>query len=477
MQVRKKQEKMPDGYAEKGETRMPSFYFEARERALLGREYDERYRPTGGVHRGLTLNRMRVGDKPGRELWHKAGIAAHPSGFCRESWELDDAEFRPGLHPYYHAGVYYVQEPSASAPAALLDVKPGEYVLDLCAAPGGKSAQLASALQGQGLLVSNEYTPSRTGALKSNLERMGFPNTVLLNESTDRIAAALPGIFDKVLVDAPCSGEGMFRKEPQAEQQHTPALVAQCAALGKQILHDAAQCLKPGGLLCYSTCTFSPEENEVQISAFLDEHPDFTLLDLSERAGFGSAGEPQRCAQSKWDLTRTKRIYPCHGGEGHFMALLQKQPGAALPISPWKLSVEMPAQCRAFLQEMLPQYTEASVASASKLLYLLPEAPIPSGVKKLRILRIGTELGEVVKDRFEPSHAFFMAFGAMCGNAERLELSDVRVQAWLRGEEIETKTAQKGFAAVLCNGYPLGFGKCSGGKCKNRYPKGLRNLK
>ena len=267
---------MPDGYAEKGETRMPSFYFEARERALLGREYDERYRPTGGVHRGLTLNRMRVGDKPGRELWHEAGIAAHPSGFCRESWELDDAEFRPGLHPYYHAGVYYVQEPSASAPAALLDVKPGEYVLDLCAAPGGKSAQLASALQGQGLLVSNEYTPSRTGALKSNLERMGFPNTVLLNESTDRIAAALPGVFDKVLVDAPCSGEGMFRKEPQAEQQHTPALVAQCAALGKQILHDAAQCLKPGGLLCYSTCTFSPEENEVQISAFLDEHPDFS---------------------------------------------------------------------------------------------------------------------------------------------------------------------------------------------------------
>ncbi len=456
---------------------MPSFYFEARERALLGRDYEDRYTPTGPVHRGITLNRMRIGDTPGREILARAGIAAHASGFCRESWELEEAEFRPGLHAYHHAGVYYVQEPSASAPAALLEVQPGDYVLDLCAAPGGKSAQLASALKGQGLLVSNEYTASRTGALKSNLERMGFPNTVILNESTDRIAAALPCVFDKVLVDAPCSGEGMFRKEPQAESQHTPALVAQCAALGKQILHDAAQCLKPGGMLCYSTCTFSPEENEAQISAFLDEHPDFTLIDLSQRVGFGSAGEPQRCLDSRWDLKRTKRIYPCHGGEGHFMALMQKQDAPVYALSPWKLSVGAPAECRAFLKEMLPEQGDAPVALAGKMLYLLPSAPIPAGVKQLRVLRIGTELGEVVKDRFEPSHAFFMAFGASCRNAERLELGDERVSAWLRGEEIEAKTAQKGFAAVLCDGFPLGFGKCSGGKCKNRYPKGLRNLK
>ena len=159
------------------------------------------------------------------------------------------------------------------------------------------------------------------------------------------------------------------------------------------------------------------------------------------------------------------------------MALMQKQDAPVYALSPWKLSVGAPAECRAFLKEMLPEQGDAPVALAGKMLYLLPSAPIPAGVKQLRVLRIGTELGEVVKDRFEPSHAFFMAFGASCRNAERLELGDERVSAWLRGEEIEAKTAQKGFAAVLCDGFPLGFGKCSGEKCKNRYPKGLRNLK
>ncbi|MFR1784787.1 MAG: hypothetical protein ACLSWY_01600 [Ruthenibacterium lactatiformans] len=185
-----------------------------------------------------------------------------------------------------------MQEPSASVPAGLLGVRPGERVLDLCAAPGGKTSQLAAALRGEGLLVANEYVAARAGVLKSNLERMGVTNALVLNESTARVAAAFPAFFDKVLVDAPCSGEGMFRKEPEALRQHSAALVAQCAALGASILDDAAAALRPGGLLCYSTCTFAPEEDEAQVGAFLARHPEFTVLPAPTNAG---APEAARC--------------------------------------------------------------------------------------------------------------------------------------------------------------------------------------
>ncbi len=456
---------------------MPTLFFEAREQALLGGDYERVYTPTGEVHRGLTVNPMRLPWSRARQALAEAGLAVEPSPFCRGSYRLLDADVRPGLHPYHHAGVYYVQEPSAAAPAALLDVKPGEYVLDLCAAPGGKTSQLAAALDGQGLIVANEYSAPRAAVLKGNLERMGIANAVVLNESTGRIAGALPEVFDKVLVDAPCSGEGMFRKESEAERQHSPALVAQCAALGRQILDDAAVCVKPGGLLCYSTCTFSPEEDEGQISAFLDRHPEFSLVDLSMAAAFGSAGEPQRCQDSRWPLQYAKRIYPCHGGEGHFMALLRKEGAGAGARQPAWQGGRCPKECTAFFKEYFPALADGAFLAVGETLYRMPEAPVPAGLKKLHILRVGTEAGSMVKGRFEPAHGLYMAFGARCGNRESLELGDARTAAWLRGEEIEACTADKGFAAVLCGGYPLGFGKCSGGKVKNRYPKGLRNWK
>ena len=211
---------------------------------------------------------------------------------------------------------------------AIADIHPGMKVLDMCAAPGGKTSQLAAALRGEGLLVANEYVAARAGVLKSNLERMGVTNALVLNESTARVAAAFPAFFDKVLVDAPCSGEGMFRKEPEALRQHSAALVAQCAALGASILDDAAAALRPGGLL-YSTCTFAPEEDEAQVGAFLARHPEFTVLPAPTNAG--APGEAARCGAHPFAAEHTRRIYPCHGGEGHFMALLQKRGDGAPP--------------------------------------------------------------------------------------------------------------------------------------------------
>ena len=276
---------------------MPMEYFEQRERALLGDRFDVLYAaPQETAERGVTVSALRSSPE---QFAAKADFPLEASPFCKAAFVVhqpDDLKFRPGRHPYHHAGVFYSQEPSASSAAPLLGVQPGMRVLDMCAAPGGKSSQLAAALQGRGVLVSNEYVAARADILKSNLERMGVPNAVVLNEAPARIADALPEFFDRVLVDAPCSGEGMFRKEPVALQQHCEALVKQCAELGAQILDCAAAALAPGGQLVYSTCTFAPEEDEGQVAAFLQRHPEFALADVLGNVGytFGSAGCPQR---------------------------------------------------------------------------------------------------------------------------------------------------------------------------------------
>ena len=303
---------------------MPAEYFEARERALLGERYDTLYAaPQETAARGVTVSALRTTPEG---FAARADFPLRPSPFCKAAFVVEQPDFKPGRHPYHHAGVFYSQEPSASSAAPLLGVKPGMRVLDLCAAPGGKSSQLAAALQGQGLLVSNEYVAARAEILKSNLERMGVSNAVVLNETPARIAAALPEFFDRVLVDAPCSGEGMFRKEPAALAQHCEALVKQCAELGADILDSAAAALAPGGELVYSTCTFAPEEDEGQVAAFLQRHPEFTLADVLGHVDytFGSEGEANRTGGLPLDVSKVRRIWPCQGGEGHFMARLVK---------------------------------------------------------------------------------------------------------------------------------------------------------
>ena len=461
-------------------------YFEARERALLGARYDEVYRPQGEVRRALTRNALRCSEARFLQLM---GPSVCRAPFCADSFYLLDETARPGKSPLYHAGAYYVQEASAAAPAPLLDVQPGQRVLDMCAAPGGKSAQLAGALGGRGLLVANEYDAARANILKSNLERMGVANAVVLNEAPARIAAALPGWFDRVLVDAPCSGEGMFRKEPQAVRQHSQALVQRCAALGAQILDAAAAALRPGGRLVYSTCTFAPEEDEAQVGAFLARHAEFSTVPCG--VGFGSPGEAVRCGEHPFCAQHTRRIYPCHGGEGHSMAVLEKSAAAPWPgpgrphaarTAPRAARAERAgrggtAAALAFLREYFPQLGAGpdALQTFGSAVHLLAPGAFPHGTQ-LRVVRAGVPVGKEEKGRFEPAHALFMAYGALCENREELQPGSPLCAAWLRGEAIPAHTARAGWAAVTVAGLPLGFGKASGGMVKNRYPKGLRNL-
>ena len=444
--------------------------FEARERALLGPRFEELYAfATAEPARGVTVNTLRCAPQT---LAEQVDFPLAPSPFCPAAFAVP-AEFRPGRHAYHHAGVFYSQEPSAAAPAALLEVQPGMRVADLCAAPGGKTSQLAAALQGRGVLLANEYVPARAEILRQNLERMGVVNAVVTNEDTSKIAAELPGWFDRVLVDAPCSGEGMFRKEPAALAQHSPALVDQCAALGREILDNAAALLAPGGILVYSTCTFAPEEDEAQVAAFLARHPEFTLCDLSG-CGFGRPGEGNR-APDGFPASFCRRIWPADGGEGHFMARLRKSADASAAPSRLKPGkpVRPPREWLDFAKAFFPALADAPLAQAGEWLLLAPDFPRT----KLKTLRSGVLAGSVLKNRFQPAHALFMACGSACTNQERLTLRDPRTTAWLRGEEIEAATAQNGWCAVLVDGFPLGGGKVSGGRVKNHYPKALRNLK
>ena len=515
---------------------MSTEYFEHRERALLGERYDALYAaPSESAARGVTVSALRTTPEA---FAAQADFPVEPSPFCRAGFVVKDAAFKPGRHPYHHAGVFYSQEPSASSAAPLLGVRPGMRVLDLCAAPGGKSSQLAAALGGQGLLVSNEFVAARAEVLKSNLERMGVANAVVLNEDTGRIAAALPEFFDRVLVDAPCSGEGMFRKEAVAVTQHCEALVKQCAELGAQILDNAAALLAPGGEMIYSTCTFAPEEDEGQVAAFLARHPEFALADVFGRVdySFGSAGEANRTGGLPLDVSKVRRIWPCQGGEGHFIARLVKagtpralpapgcyspeeqlwlaaaaeqnrkqKPGKGKPARSERGDARAsrrenaralrdavqgssrresaaagesvtPAQSLAAWNAFAQQYFPA-LADRPAVVHgggvLLPAAFPQTG---LHVLRAGVFVGSVQKGRFVPEHHLFTAFGAQCTNREELALADPRVVEYLSGREIAAATAADGWCCVTVDGFPLGGGKVSAGRVKNHYPKALRLL-
>ena len=512
---------------------MPTEYFEQRERALLGDRFDALYAaPQETAERGVTVSALRAAPE---QFAAKADFPLEASPFCRAAFVVHQPDFKPGRHPYHHAGVFYSQEPSASSAAPLLGVQPGMRVLDMCAAPGGKSSQLAAALQGRGVLVSNEYVAARADILKSNLERMGVPNAVVLNETPARIADALPEFFDRVLVDAPCSGEGMFRKEPVARTQHCEALVKQCAELGAEILDCAAAVLAPGGQLVYSTCTFAPEEDEGQVAAFLQRHPEFKLVDALGNVDyiFGSEGEANRTGSLPLDVSKVRRIWPCQGGEGHFMARLVKTgTPRVLPAEGeytaeeqlWLATAEAagkkakgkvgkPAKapdarasrrenaraCREAVQGgkrgREAQAGETSPAQSLAAWHEFAQAYFPAladrpavvhggGVllpvafpqTNLHVLRAGVFVGSVQKGRFVPEHHLFTAFGTLCQNREELTLSDPRTVEYLSGREVEARTAADGWCCVLVDGWPLGGGKVSGGRAKNHYPKALRLL-
>lgn len=398
---------------------------------------------------------------------------------------------QPGRHPFHAAGVYYIQEPSAMAPAELLGAQPGERVLDLCAAPGGKSTQLAAKLKGRGFLLCNEIHPSRAKILSENIERMGVVNACVTNETPVRLGEAFPEFFDRVLVDAPCSGEGMFRKNDGACEEWSPENVRMCAVRQDEILDCAAGMLCPGGRLVYSTCTFAPEENEGSVSRFLRRHPEFRLLAVDameaekERLGLkGCDGVPSYVENPAPGLEGTLRISPHRiKGEGHFAAVMQKEGtlpegcrksaacGSLQALSGKDLG-EFPQFCKENLRcagggQSVPQYIRFG-----DNLYLAP-ADMP-GLKGLKVLRPGLHLGELKKNRFEPSHALALALSPQdVVHSWDLRADSPEAAAYLGGQTFPAE-GEKGWYLVCVDGFSIGWGKLAGGMMKNHYPRGLR---
>lgn len=366
-----------------------------------------------------------------------------------------EASQRPGLHPWHEAGLYYLQEPSAMAPAELLCPQPGERVLDLCAAPGGKSTQLAGKMGGQGLLVCNEYSQKRAKILSQNIERMGISNALVINETTDRLAERFPGWFHRVLVDAPCSGEGMFRKEQAAIEDWSVENVALCARRQAEILDNAAKMLAPGGRLVYSTCTFSPEENEETMLAFLDRHPEFRELRLT-LPWFTAA-------QVGYRLWPHKLL-----GEGHYVAILEKTVGQTERI-PMEKGTKLPALWQSLAKELGITLPAGKAISFGKTWFWAPEE-LPE-LKGLRVLRPGLELGEEAAGRFTPAHALALWLKT-AKSVHDLQPDSPEITDYLAGETLPGQ--EKGWTLMTVGGLSIGWAKGSGGMLKNHYPKGLR---
>lgn len=453
--------------------------FAKRMQRLLGGEY-EAFAAGCEMERqyGLRRNPLKGSEE--------AFIRAMPFPLEKISWSREgyyyDAKSRPGRHVLHEAGAYYIQEPSAMAVAEVLAPESGERILDLCAAPGGKSTQIAGRMQGQGLLVSNEVIGERARVLSQNVERMGISNCVVCSEKPERMAALFPAFFDRVLVDAPCSGEGMFRKDEAAAGEWSLEAVKLCADRQAMILEEAAKMVKPGGVLTYSTCTFSPEENEGTISAFLRAHEEYHIEETAFEGVF-SPGRADWISEPAAGIEHTLRLWPhLIRGEGHYVARLRKR--GKLPREERQAIADCKAAgdkklCKlseAFLREELgvsEAWMERHPGQIMKFgdqVYLVPEGMI--SLAGVRVLRPGLHLLTEKKNRFEPAHALAGTL-ASDDTQKRRELTEAEAVSYLRGESISCGE-EKGWTVLFYEGYPLGVGKASGGQMKNHYPKGIR---
>lgn len=468
-------------------TALPPAFIE-RMQSLLGDEAGAFFRSYEEPRTyGLRLNRLKLDRDPAFRDRLISTFGLQPISWCADGYRYPESE-RPGRHLYHAAGLYYIQEPSAMIAAELLDARPGETVLDLAAAPGGKTTQLAAAMQGQGLLVANEIHPARAKILSENVERLGIVNALVTQASPQALAERFPERFDRVLLDAPCSGEGMFRKDPAATDEWSPSAVEACAARQRDILPHAAAMLKPGGTLVYSTCTFNTLENEETIADFLARHPSFHLV-------------------------REERMWPHRGqGEGHYAALLRKQdktgrdaeaatgpnpdglparrrrpghsgkPGKSSKSGDAAAASLMPLY-EAFARLDLPAFRlpdEGQAVSFGDALYWMPAAgaaPItPEELRGLRVLRAGLRLGELRGGgRFEPDHSLAMAAAWTDARLAASWAADsAEAAAYCRGEALAAPADSKGWGIAAVDGFPLGWFKASNSQYKNRRPKGLR---
>lgn len=454
--------------------------FEKKMKAFLGDEWDDfLYSYDNNRFQALRFNTLKVQSPEERmRILKTLKISSDKKvSWANEAYYFDE-NVRPGKHPYHEMGLYYIQEPSAMSAAALLAPKPGMRVLDLCAAPGGKSTQLATYLGDSGLLVSNEINTQRSRILSQNIERMGIKNAIVTNEDSFVLASHFPGFFNAIQVDAPCSGEGMFRKLPEAIEQWSMENVAICAARQKEILDNAAVMLEPGGTIVYSTCTFSKEENEDVIEYFLERHPDFILEEM-------------------------ERFWPHKvDGEGHFVAKLVRRGSVDTDLKADRktkknknsknrknetkpaLTKENMKLLSEFLDETISENMAAWIKNSrlvmfGEQLYRLPDMDVD--IKGLKVQRAGLHIGEFKKQRFEPSHSLALALKLNdAKNVVKLTCDNPQTIGFFNGQSVmlsdeQTAECKKGWALVCVDGYPAGWGKVNGAQVKNHYPKGLRN--
>ncbi|MBR7116686.1 MAG: SAM-dependent methyltransferase [Clostridia bacterium] len=382
-----------------------------------------------------------------------------------------------GRHPAHHSGMIYIQDPGAMSALAALDIPSDAWVADLCSAPGGKSSQVYERLGEGGFLLSNEYVPKRAKIIVSNFERLGVTRAIVTSMDTSDLADLYTEVFDVVVVDAPCSGEGMFRKNSEAIEEWTPDAPKICAKRQSEILKNAYRMLKPGGKLLYSTCTWSLEENEMTVLNMIDNYPDMKVIPVKD--ALNSATSNGVMIEGRHELAYTRRCYPHKTeGEGQYVALLEKLGEGSVKRhfvyqdSTKKLSKDEERTVLAFFREVFDRVPEGRLAKVGENIVLIPhDCPVPSR----SVFMAGVLVGDVRKGILHPSHQLFSAYGALFKNREDLAQNDSRVMSYLDGNEIEAKEAKNGWCAVLYCGVALGGGKVSGGRIKNHYPKGLRN--
>lgn len=436
---------------------------------VLGERFDE-YKAlfNNEPYRAIRVNTLKISNEKLKQLM--PDILLDKTPFCDEGYYIDSSTEHIGNHPLHHAGAFYVQEPSAMSAVEALDIKKGDKVLDLCAAPGSKSTQIAAKLDSTGLLWANEYVSSRANILLSNIERMGIKNAVVSNMDTKALCEKLEGFFDKILVDAPCSGEGMFRKDRNAINEWNENAPFMCSKRQTEILENAKRALKPGGVLVYSTCTFSKEENEGVVENFLANNPQFELVDTG--CDFGTN-----------TLKFAKRIYPFDRGEGHFVAKLKKSEdifysnGYVKPYLIAQTTKNIKELIKDFIRNNLKNINCDNMIEQNSRIYMLPEISLLPDFSGMKILRAGVKFGDIKKGRIEPCHHF--ATSMKTNNFLRavdLRLDDERLIRFLRGEEIDCDKTLKGYVVVAVEGLTLSLAKASNGKLKNKYPKGLRNF-
>ncbi|MDP4097715.1 RsmB/NOP family class I SAM-dependent RNA methyltransferase [Paenibacillus sp. P96] len=503
---------------------LPALFIE-RMRGLLGTEFDAFMTAYDAVpHTGIRVNTLKISVE---DFMRISPFELRPVPWCPSGFYVPYGS-KPGLHPYYHAGLYYIQEPSAMAPVELLGIQPGDRVLDLCAAPGGKSTQIAAKLQGSGVLVTNDIHAERTKALAKNIELYGVRNAVVLNETPERIAEAFPHYFNKILIDAPCSGEGMFRKDEDMARQWETHSVEKCTVMQRDILSMASRLLAPDGVIVYSTCTFAPEENEEMIAEFLKVNDGFRVVSITDRPGF-SPGRPEWIPSKKRypdveQLAGTGRLWPHRiEGEGHFAAVLhwEREPGQqntsdqTLCVSERSVREEAGSHGRIKAERhkggrkqagdsrRSGRAGEVSTAAevlasfaAGQLTLQLPgqtvaygdriyQAPLdPDRLNGLKVIRPGWFVGTVKNGRFNPSHPLATALHR--NDSVRsivLNGSSPESVRYLKGEtllieedrvQLAEGASPKGYALICIDGYASGWGKWQDGMLKNEYPAGWR---